>query len=155
MKSLQSFLGKTIFLRRFVPNYIEVANPIQSLLKKDVTFLWKEDGKNDFQEIKGVISKAPGFVNLNYSKDLMIFYFSSEYTIVGVLLQKNKDGHEQPIAIMSRVLKNYELNYPTMEKQASALVKSLTHFRTYVDYSKIISFVPHYVVKNILTKLIA
>ena len=39
-----------------------------------------------------------------------------------------------------------------MEKQAYALVKSLKHFRTYVGYSKIISFIPHSAIKYILTQ---
>ena len=55
----------------------------------------------------------------------MIFSFASK--IAGVLLQKNKEGHEQPIAFMSRALQNSELKYTTMEKQAYALVKSLKH----------------------------
>ena len=53
---------------------------------------------------------------------------------------------------MSRVLQNFELKYNTMEKQAYASVKSLKHFKTYVGYSKIIAFVPHFVVKDILTQ---
>ena len=100
LKSFQSFLGKTNFLRRFIPNYAKIAKPIQNLLKKDVKFVWQEDGKKAFQEIKCAIARAPVLVSLDYSKDFMIFYFSSEDIIVGVLLQKNKDGHEQPIAFV-------------------------------------------------------
>jgi len=152
LKSLQSFLGKINFIRRFIPNYAEIARPIQSLLKKDAKFVWQEDGKKAFQEIKSAIAKAPVLVSPDYSKDFMIFSFASEDTIAGVLLQKNKDGHEQPIAFMSRALQNSELKYNTMEKQAYALVKSLKHFKTYVGYSKIIAFVPHSAVKDILTQ---
>jgi hypothetical protein len=39
-----------------------------------------------------------------------------------------------------------------MEKQAYALVQSLKHFRSYVGYSRIIAYVPHAVVKDILTQ---
>ena len=39
-----------------------------------------------------------------------------------------------------------------MEKQAYALVKSLKHFRTYIGFSKIIAFVPHPTVKDILSQ---
>lgn len=152
LKSLQSFLPKTNFLRRFIPNYVEIAKPIQSLLKKDVRFVWQEDNKRAFQEIKGAIAKAPILVSPNYSKDFMIFSFASEDTIVSVLLQKNKESHEQPIAFMSRALQNSKLKYNTIENQAYALVKSLKHFKTYVGYSKIIAFVPHSVVKEILTQ---
>ena len=43
-----------------------------------------------------------------------------EDTIVGVLLQKNFEGFEQPIAFMSRALQDSELKYTIMEKQAYA-----------------------------------
>ena len=39
-----------------------------------------------------------------------------------------------------------------MEKQAYALVKSLKHFRTYVGYSKVVGYVPHSTVKDILSQ---
>ena len=45
-----------------------------------------------------------------------------------------------------------ELKYTCMEKHIYALVKSLKHFRTYVGYSKIIGYVPHFVVKDILAQ---
>ena len=58
LKSLQYFLGKTNFIRRFIPNYAKIAKPIQSLLKKDAKFVWQEDGKRAFQEIKCAIARA-------------------------------------------------------------------------------------------------
>ena len=39
-----------------------------------------------------------------------------------------------------------------MENQAYALVKSLKHFRTYIGYSKVIGYVPHTAVKDILSQ---
>ena len=53
---------------------------------------------------------------------------------------------------MSRALQNSELKYTTMEKQDYALVKSLKHFRTYIGYSKIIGYVPHAAVKDIMSQ---
>ena len=53
---------------------------------------------------------------------------------------------------MSRTLQHSELKYTTMEKQAYALFKSLKHLRTYVGYSKIIGYVPHVAVKDIMAQ---
>ena len=39
-----------------------------------------------------------------------------------------------------------------MEKQAYALVKPLKHFRTYIGHSKVIKYVPHAAVKDILSE---
>jgi len=44
------------------------------------------------------------------------------------------------------------LNYTIIEKQDYALVQYLKCFRPYVGYSKIISYVSHAVVKDILTQ---
>jgi len=39
-----------------------------------------------------------------------------------------------------------------MEKQSYALVKSLNHFKSYVGYSRIVSFTPHPTAKDILSQ---
>ena len=64
-------------------------------------------------------------ISLDYTKEFYLFSFASEDTIVGVLLQKNYQGQEQPIAYMSKILRDSELKYHIVEKQAYALVKSL------------------------------
>jgi ribonuclease HI/transposase InsO family protein len=149
-KALQSFLGQINFVRRFIPNLAETLKPLQKLLKKDVKFEWTEEGRRAFKSVKDAIGKSPVLISPNYAKDFQIFSFASEDTIAGVLLQKNDDGQEQPIAFMSKALQNSELNYTTMEKQAYALVKSLKYFRVYIGYSKVVGYVPHPAVKDIL-----
>ena len=74
------------------------------------------------------------------------------HAIAGVLLQKNQRNAEQPIAFFSKILRDGELKYDIMEKNAYALVKSLKDFRVYVLHSHIITYVPSNVVKKILTQ---
>ena len=151
-KALQSFLGQTNFVHRFIPNYAEIMKPIYKLLKKDVKFEWNDESKKAFQDIKTAVSEAPVLISPDYSKDFQIFSFASEDTIASVLLQKNDQGHEQPIAYMSRTLQNAELKYPMFEKQAYTLVKSLKHFRVFIGYSKVIGYVPNSEVKVVLSQ---
>jgi hypothetical protein len=151
-KALQSFLGQTNFVHRFIPNYAEIVKPIYKLLKKDVKFEWNDQSKKAFKEIKTVISEALVLVSPDYSKDFQIFSFASKDTIGGVLLQKNDQGQDQPIAYMSRALQNAELKYPMVEKQAHALVKSLKHFRVFIGYSKVIGYIPNSAVKDVLSQ---
>jgi hypothetical protein len=126
--------------------------PIYKLLKKHVKFEWNDESKKEFQDIKTAISKAPVLISPDYTKDFQIFSFSFQDTIVGVLLQKNDQGHDQPIAYMSRSLQNSKLKYPVFEKQAYALVKSLKHFRVFIGYSKVIGYVPNSAVKDVLSQ---
>jgi hypothetical protein len=152
-KLLQSFLGQTNFVHRFIPNYAEIMKPIYKLLKKHVKFEWNDESKQDFEQIKTAICEALVLISPDYEKDFQIFSFVSEETIVGVLLQKNDQGHDQPIAYMSRALQNSELKYPMFEKQVYALVKSLKHFRVFIGYSMLIGYVPNSAIKDVLSQV--
>jgi hypothetical protein len=151
-KALQCFLGQTNFVRQFIPNLVEMMKPLLKLLKKDAKFEWTDEGRKAFKIIKDAIGKSPVLISPNFSKDFQIFSFASEDTIAGVLLQKNEEGQEKPIAFMRKALQNFELNYTSMEKQDYALVKPLKHFRVYIGYSKFVGYVPHSTVKDILGK---
>jgi hypothetical protein len=82
----------------------------------------------------------------------MIFSFASDNTIAIVLLQRNEQGYEQPISFFSKTLRDSELKYDLIEKQAYALVKDLNSFRVYVLQSKITAYVPSSAVKEILVQ---
>ena len=83
----------------------------------------------------------------------MIFSFSSEHTIARVILQKNEQNLEQPIAFNNKALINSTLKYDIMEKQSYALVKAFKECRVYILHSHSIVFVPFAAIKDILTQL--
>jgi hypothetical protein len=66
-----------------------------------------------------------------------------------VLLQKNEEGFEQLISFFSKSLRDVELRYDIMEKQAYAMVKALKSFRNYVLHSKVIAYIPTSSIKDI------
>ena len=87
-----------------------------------------------------------------FDRDFIIFSFASEHTIAVVLLQKDDQGCEKPIAFFSKALRDAPINYKIMEKQAFALLKAIEDFRVYILYSHVIVYVPNVVVKDILTQ---
>jgi hypothetical protein len=50
--SIQSFIGKIIFLRRFIPNFAEIIKYIIDMLKKDAKIKWIPEAKESFENIK-------------------------------------------------------------------------------------------------------
>jgi len=66
-KSLQSFLGKINFIRRFVPNFVERIKPLSTLLKKDVAFRWDDKTNKSFEDIKDAISQALVLISPDFS----------------------------------------------------------------------------------------
>ena len=149
-KEVQAFLGRINFLRRFIPNYAEIVRHITDMLKKNNEVKWSQESREAFARIKAAFAEAPVLARPDYTKPFMIFSFASPHIVAGVLLQKNEEGYEQPIAFFSHVLHDAELKYNILEKQAYALVKSLKAFRTYVLQSHITAYVPTAAVKDIL-----
>jgi hypothetical protein len=152
VKEIQSFLGKIFFLRIFIPNFAEIVKLITDMLKKNNEVKWTAEAKALFSHIKKVISEAPVLASPDYLKDFLIFSFASEHTLATILLQKNEEGFEQPISFFSKSLRDAELRYDIMEKQAYAMVKVLKAFRTYVLHSKVVAYVPISSVKDILVQ---
>ena len=122
------------------------------MLKKDNTFQWSKEAKQSFISIKQALFEAPVFVSPNFGKDFIIFSFASKNTIAGVLLQKNEQNEEQPIAFYNKALRDSTLKYDIMEKQAYACVKALKEFRVYIFHSHSTVFVPSATIKDILTQ---
>jgi len=151
-KSIQSFIDKIICLRRFVPNFVEILRPITNMLKKYVVIKWSQEEKSTFQRIKQALVESLVLVIPDYAKELFIFSFTFEETIVVVLLQKNEEGHEQPIAFFNKSLQDAKLKYDILEKHAYALVKALKAFRVYALQSNITTYVPSSSVKEILVQ---
>jgi hypothetical protein len=100
-KEVQSFLGKINFLRRFVPNFAEEVKLITAMLRKGNEVKWTSGSRNSFEHIKKALSEALVLISTDYSKDFLIFSFTSPDTVAGVLLQTNKNGLEKPIAYFS------------------------------------------------------
>eukprot|EP00253_Pinus_taeda_P003422 PITA_03422 len=122
------------------------------MLKKDAKVKWSLETKQDFESINAALNQTPVLTSPQFDKDFIIFSFASDYMIAAVLLQKDDQGNEKPIAFFSRALRDAPLKYQIMEKQAYALVKAIKDFRVYILYSHVIAYVPNSVVKDILTQ---
>jgi hypothetical protein len=98
------------------------------MLKKDNKVKWTVESKASFERVKKYIGEAPILVSPDYKKEFLIFSSTSEHIVVVVLLQKNEEGFEQPIAFFSKSLRDAELRYDILEKQVYAMVKALKAF---------------------------
>jgi len=98
------------------------------------------------------LTQTPVLTSRQFDRDFIIFSFASEHTIAAVLLQKDDQGNEKPIAFFSRALRDAPLKFQIMEKKSYALVKAIKDFKIYILYSHVIAYVPNAVVKDILTQ---
>jgi hypothetical protein len=81
-------------LSRFVSNFVELVKHIAAMLKKGNEVKWTIEPRESFVQIKKDLTEAVVLINPDYSKDLLIFSFSSFDTVATILLQKNVEGME-------------------------------------------------------------
>ena len=76
-----------------------------------------------FDEVKIFIAKVNILAHLDYKKDFSIHFYANEHTMSIVLLQEDTSGSKVPISFMHVPLKNHELTYSMVEKQAFLVIK--------------------------------
>jgi hypothetical protein len=124
---------------------------ITNMLRKDNEIKWNQEARKSFLNIKKALTEAPILISLDCTKDFHIFSFASEHMVAGVLLQKNSENLEHPIAFYSNILRDATLKYDIMDKQAYALVRALKEFKVYILHLHVIVHVPSTTIKEMLT----
>eukprot|EP00253_Pinus_taeda_P032825 PITA_32825 len=117
------------------------------MLKRVSEIKWTDATRRYFESIKRAIMEAPTLISLDYNKEFHIFSFASGDTLATVLLQRDEEGSEHRVEFFSKTLRDAELRYDIIEKQAYALIKSLKAFRIYIMNSKVVAYVPSTSVK--------
>jgi hypothetical protein len=95
VRHAQSFLGFTIFYRRFISNYSYIASNLYTLTKKGSTFHLSIECNHSFRTLKKYLTTAPLLVtpHTGPSESFVISTDASNNVISAVLLQ------EQPVVV--------------------------------------------------------
>ena len=115
-KAMEYFLGKINFARRFVPNFAQIVRPLQDMIKKDVLFRWFDIQKDAFSNMNNAIMDVPALMLPYFSKYFILYTFSTDFSYVAMLTQKNAEDVEIPISFMSSTFEGAELNYTQVDK---------------------------------------
>jgi len=83
---LQRLQGKAKFLRRFIPNYTEMAKGFTHLLKKGIPFHWDPVAQASFDALKDTFIRASLLYSPNYQNDYYMYLVTADTTISMVLV---------------------------------------------------------------------
>ena len=111
VKSLRSFLGLASYYRRFVSGFSTIANPLFTLTKKDVEFVWSTQCDEAFQKLKDKLVVSPVLAFPQFDRGFILDTDASGVGLGAVLAQKKDDGTVQPVAYASRILQSHEKNW--------------------------------------------
>lgn len=132
-QEVKIFLGTCSWYRRFIRNFSTIAAPLNRLTSKGKNapkFEWSEQAEVAFNTLKNALVTAPVLAVPNFDKPFKVHCDASAYGVGGMLTQE-VDGHEHPIAYVSRSLNKNERNYSATEREALAVIFAVEKFQAY------------------------
>jgi transposase InsO family protein len=137
-KELRSFLGLAGYYMKFVQHFGAISQPLTSLLKKGVLFIWTMDHQVAFQALKHALVLAPVLALPNFTKPFIIETDASDGGVGAVLMQV---GH--PIAFLSKALGPKSRGLSTYEKEFMAILLAVQQWRSYLQQGEFIIHTDH------------
>lgn len=135
---LRGFLSLTGYYRNFVHNYIVIAAPLTTALKKN-NLIWIDKAREAFELLKKAMTTTLILALPDFSHPFMVECDASD-KLLGAVLQK----YHKPIAYFSREMHNKHKYKPTYEKELIGLVEVICHWRSYLWGHPFVVMTDHY-----------
>ena len=127
-KEVKQFLGLAGYYRKFVPQFADIAHPLNALTRKGVEFIWTEVCQESLELLKQKLLEKPILVYPDPNKPYVLFTDASKYAWSCVLTQEYThtiDGKEvkilHPITYMSGLFKESQINWACLTKEVYAI----------------------------------
>jgi RNase H-like domain found in reverse transcriptase len=142
---VRQFLGFTGYYWYFVPNYSKIVRPLLDLTKKALVWRWEPAQHRAFEELKTRMCSSPVLTQPDFNEKFYLQADALAYGVGAILSQKGKTSLSlakrskpttHPIAYYSATFTPTEQNYNIYEQELLAIMKSLTHWRPYLGWTK-------------------
>lgn len=130
-REVRQVMGLMSYYRRFVPNFATIAEPLTSLMRKNVPFLWNEQHRAAFVELKNKLCSNPALGHFNHHEPIVLKTDASGKGVGGILLQQQAQNWVL-VACCSRRISKTEENYAATDLEGLAVVFAMTRFRNYL-----------------------
>ena len=132
-KEVRSLIGLVNYYRNFVPNFSSLSATFSDLTRKGQPdkIVWSGECEHAFDTLKQCLSSSPVLVLPDFSKLFFLRTDASSRAVGGCLLQE-RDDVLRPVSYCGRKLLDREMNYPTIEREALAIVFAVGKFRQYL-----------------------
>jgi hypothetical protein len=124
---IQSFMGITVYYRRFIEGFSKIAYPITSLQNKGTKFNWSQKCQDSFNQLKELVTSVPILKVEDPDRDFTVCVDAIKEGLGGVQTQV---GHV--ICYKSRKLKEHERNYVTHDLELATVLHALKMWQHYI-----------------------
>ena len=139
---LMSFLGSAGYLRRFVPHYSDLSQPLTDLCGKKARWKWTEEHDQCFRSLRDALCDHVLLSAPRGEGRFIIMCDASEVALGSVLCQE-QNGEVVVLEFASRKFNKTEKNWPVREKEAYAIRWSVEHFEPYIRGLEVLILTDH------------
>lgn len=132
ISELRRFLGLCSYFRRFIKQFSAIAQPLNELLKKNVSWRWTESESTAFQQLKKLITEKPVLACYRTNGSIEVHTDACDYGIGAIMYQQQEDEEWKPVCYISRTLNEHEIKYGITEKECLAIVWAIERLRHYL-----------------------
>lgn len=152
VRDIRIFIGFINYFRKFIAQFSKIALPLTKLTQKgpdaargghaqrreeSQAISLSKEAIEAFQKLKDAFLEVPILAHYVVGRETKVEADASGGAIGAIISQKvpGRDGKDQwrPIDFFSRKLTQAEYNYDTHDKELLAIVKSLEHWRHYLE----------------------
>ncbi|GFN79599.1 Pol polyprotein [Plakobranchus ocellatus] len=143
-KEVRSFLGFVNYYRHFITNFASISAPLSDLLPIETLekVQWTPRCDQSLAEIKKLFLSPPILIIPDMQETFIVRSDASDFGIGAVLLQDH-EGILMPCHYASRKLLLRETRYSAIEREALALVFTVTQFQRYLIFKHFILQTDH------------
>ena len=140
----------TSYYRKYVPNFSKIAKPLTALTKKNARFRWSDEAQAAFDFLKSSLLQAPILAFPDISKPFKLYTDASQY-VMGAVLMQEYDGANRVIQYVSHQFSEQKQKWPTIEREAFAIVYSLEKLRPILIGTDVTVYTDHKPLKHLFT----
>lgn len=128
---VKRFVAFMNYYRRFVSNFAALAKPLNFLTRKNSKFIWSDECKQSFENLRNAVIQPPILKYPDFSKQFVLLVDASK-DAVGATLAQEYDGKFMPVSYASRGFTKGEMNKSTIEKELAAIHFAVLHYKPYI-----------------------
>jgi len=147
---IRSILGMSGYYRKFVPNYADIARPLTQLTKKHSRFHWTDECQQSFDMLCDALVSALILAYPDVTKAYKLYTNASQYAVGGILTQDFHAG-ERVLQYILHQLSSVQMRWACIERQAYAIIYSISKLRHYLLGSRFIVYTDHKPLRSLFT----
>lgn len=150
VREVRSVVGMCSYYRRFIENFSDTVRNLTELTKKNAKFHWTPDHQKSFDQLKEKLANFPVLAHPDLRKPYKLYTDASLYAVGGILTQEH-GGHERVIQYLSKKLSPGQQKWPTIEREAYAIVFAINKLRHFLFGSEFTVYTDHKPLRSLFT----